>query len=58
MSMELQMLKQELLNLKAAAARQRSATLSLMMDLKSMLQEGDIDEALERINELVGEAPE
>ncbi|KKK54220.1 hypothetical protein LCGC14_3086930 [marine sediment metagenome] len=48
-SMELTFAKQEIEDLKQAGLLQRSATLTLLLDLQVMLEDGDYDEALEFI---------
>lgn len=55
MSAELAFAKQEIESLKRAADMQRSSHINVLIDLQVMLQDGDHDEALEILNELLDE---
>lgn len=57
MSTELEMIfmKARLADFEAAASMQRSRTINTLIDLRVMLQDGDYDEALEMLDELVGD---
>lgn len=48
-SMELTFAKQEIEDLKQSLSFARSATLTLLLDLQVMLEDGDYEEALEHI---------
>ena len=54
-ALKITMLEQQLRDMEAAANMQRSATLNTLIDLRVMLEDGDYDEALERLNELTGD---
>ncbi|MEX1669103.1 hypothetical protein AB4876_09280 [Zhongshania guokunii] len=52
-NLEMIFMKQKLADFEAAASMQRSRTINTLIDLRVMLQDGDYDEALEMLDELV-----
>ena len=52
---EMAFLKQQLSDMESAARLQRSRTINTLINLRVMLQDGDYDEALEMLDELVGD---
>ena len=53
---EIHFLKMEIEELKASAHQTASQTLNYFLDLKVMLEDDDVDEALDMLNELTGES--
>ena len=54
-AVEISFLKQEKEDLKRQLSYLRSANIQAFTDLQVMLQEGDTDEALRYVNEILGE---
>ena len=53
--MEVAMLERRVEELETAAIMQRSAHITILLDLKVMLQDGDVEQAMEMLQEMTGD---